>query len=75
MFIAFGGTLLRHSLNVEHWQQMLASMAFTGLFVSGALLFIISKWFEIISDTFPPKKLKPYYTVIEFGLIGLFAVF
>jgi hypothetical protein len=32
-----------------------------------------SKWFEIISDTFPLEKLDPYYTIIEFGLIGLFA--
>jgi hypothetical protein len=48
-------------------------MAFAGLFVSGALLFIISNWFEIISDTFPLKKLKPYYTIIQYGLIGFFA--
>ncbi|MDR1469295.1 MAG: hypothetical protein LBT00_08375 [Spirochaetaceae bacterium] len=38
--VAFGGTLLRRPLNVEHWQQTPASMAFAGLFVSGALLFI-----------------------------------
>jgi hypothetical protein len=70
--IAFGETLLRRPLNAERWQQRLVSMAFAGLFVSGALLFIISKWFEIISDTFPLEKIKPYYTIIEFGLIGLF---
>jgi hypothetical protein len=35
--------------------------------------FVISKRFEIISETFPIEKLKLYYTIIEFWLIGLFA--
>lgn len=71
--IAFGGTLLRRALNPERWQQVLVSMALAGLFVSAALLFIISKWFEIIADALPLEKLKPYYTIIEFGVTGLFA--
>jgi hypothetical protein len=71
--IAFGGTLLHRPLNAERWQQLLVSMAFMGLFVSGALLFIVSKQFEIITDTLLLEKLKPYYAIIEFGLIGLFA--
>jgi hypothetical protein len=73
--IAFGETLLHRPLsNVEHWQRVLVSMAFAGAFVSGALLFIISNRFEMISKLFPLEKLKPYYTIIEFGLIGLFTL-
>jgi hypothetical protein len=72
--ITFGGTLLHRPLgNVERWQRALLSMAFAGLFASGALLFIISKRFEMISKMFPAEKRKLHYPIIEFRLIGLFA--
>jgi hypothetical protein len=71
--IAFGGSLLHRTLDKTHWQHVLVSTAFAGLFVSAVLLFIISNYFEIISDMFPPEKCRPYYTIIELGLIGFFA--
>ncbi|MDR0430361.1 MAG: hypothetical protein LBH58_07805, partial [Tannerellaceae bacterium] len=55
--IAFGEMLVRRPLNAEHWQQVLLSMAFAGMFVSVSLLFIVSKRFEIISEAFPTEKL------------------
>jgi uncharacterized membrane protein len=60
------------SLNVEIWNQLLLSSSIFGLFLSVALLFIISRQFSRIQ--FPTKKRNDFYLALEILLISLFFV-